>query len=137
MLGDDVLAEASTAYGGSSEPAPAKRGARRRADDRLAVPPDGVFSFADALNGPIDEKNGFVTGFGIVANEDGGVTTAPVIGGGICQVSTTLFQAITGRGRRSRSAGSIPTTCAPTAKPRKGCPASTRWSISSPIGQLT
>ncbi len=36
---------------------------------------------------------GFVTGFGIVDDGAGGVTTAPVIGGGICQVSTTIFQA--------------------------------------------
>lgn len=93
-LDDDVLAEASTFYGGSSEP-------RRQNVERAVeletgwlVPPDGVFSFADSVGGAIDEENGFVTGFGIIANEEGGVTTAPVIGGGICQVSTTLFQAI-------------------------------------------
>ena len=31
-------------------------------------------------------------GFGIIAN-GGGYTTAPVVGGGVCQVSTTIFQA--------------------------------------------
>ena len=42
----------------------------------------------------LDAGNGFETGFGIVADEErGGVTTAPVMGGGICQVSTTIFQA--------------------------------------------
>lgn len=93
-LDDDVLAAAQTFYGGSSEP-------RRQNVERVVeletgwlVPPDGVFSFAESIGGAVDEKNGFVTGFGIIANEDGGVTTAPVIGGGICQVSTTLFQAI-------------------------------------------
>ncbi len=91
-LGDDLLAEASTYYGQSSEP-------RRRNVERVVelesgwlVPPDGVFSYVENV-GAVDAGNGFVTGFGIVADEGGGVTTAPVIGGGICQVSTTLFQA--------------------------------------------
>ena len=91
-LGDDVLAEASTYYGNSSEP-------RRRNVERAVelesgwlVPPGGVFSYVENV-GAVDVGNGFVTGFGIVANEGGGVTTAPVVGGGICQVSTTLFQA--------------------------------------------
>ncbi|MDP9365349.1 MAG: VanW family protein, partial [Chloroflexota bacterium] len=91
-LGDDLLAEASTSYAYSSEP-------RRRNVERAAqlengwlVPPGGVFSYVENV-GPVDAANGFDTGFGIVADEEGGVTTAPVIGGGICQVSTTLFQA--------------------------------------------
>ena len=91
-LGDQVLAEASTYYGQSSEP-------RRRNVERAVeletgwlVPPGGVFSYVENV-GAVDASNGFVTGFGIVADEDGGVTTAPVIGGGICQVSTTIFQA--------------------------------------------
>jgi vancomycin resistance protein YoaR len=41
----------------------------------------------------ITEENGFVTGLGIIDDGDGGFTTAPVVGGGICQVSTTLYQA--------------------------------------------
>jgi vancomycin resistance protein YoaR len=93
-LGDDVLAEASTFYGGSSEPRRQNVERGVELETGWLVPPDGVFSFADSIGGAIDEENGFVTGFGIIANEDGGVTTAPVIGGGICQVSTTLFQAI-------------------------------------------
>ena len=91
-LGDDVLAEASTPYTGSSEP-------RRRNVERAAalengwlVPPGEIFSYVENV-GAVDAGNGFVTGFGIVAEEGGGVTTAPVIGGGICQVSTTIFQA--------------------------------------------
>lgn len=94
VLGDDVLAEASTYYGQSSEPRRLNVERGVELETGWLVAPNGVFSFADSLGVPIDEDNGFVTGFGIVANESGGVTTAPVIGGGICQVSTTMFQAI-------------------------------------------
>ncbi|MDQ3226701.1 MAG: peptidoglycan binding domain-containing protein [Chloroflexota bacterium] len=91
-LGDDILGEGGTWYGDSSD--------ARRLNVELAssyltgwlVPPDGVFSYADSV-GLITEENGFVTGLGIVDDGKGGFTTAPVIGGGICQVSTTLFQA--------------------------------------------
>lgn len=91
-LGNDILAEASTYYGDSSD-------ARRQNVDLASakvsgwlVPPGGVFSYADSI-GLITEDAGFVTGYGIVDDGAGGFTTAPVIGGGICQVSTTLFQA--------------------------------------------
>ncbi len=87
----DVLGQSQTFYGTSSDP-------RRKNVERAVaiengwlVPPDGVFSYASVM-GQVDEANGFVTGFGIVADPAGGVTTAPVIGGGICQVSTTIFQ---------------------------------------------
>ncbi|WP_038039162.1 VanW family protein [Thermorudis peleae] len=55
------------------------------------VPPGGVFSF-DATVGPIDLKSGFKVGYGIVAT-NGQVATVPSVGGGVCQVSTTLFHA--------------------------------------------
>jgi vancomycin resistance protein YoaR len=91
---DDVLAASSTFYGESSD-------ARRHNVERAAeletgwlVPPGGQFSY-DQYVGMVTEAEGFVTGFGIVASAegDGRVTTAPVVGGGICQVSTTIFQA--------------------------------------------
>ncbi len=88
----DVLGVSSTYYGSSSEP---RRHNVERAvelQDGWLIPPGGIFSFAQ-FSGLITEDNGFVTGFGIVADPSGGVTTAPVIGGGICQVSTTIFQA--------------------------------------------
>ena len=89
----DVLAESSTYYGDSSD-------ARRHNVETAAklqagwmIPPGGQFSFAEFI-GAVDEESGFVTGFGIVDDPTtGGVTTAPVVGGGICQVSTTIFQA--------------------------------------------
>ncbi len=91
---DDVLAASSTFYGESSD-------ARRHNVEQAAkletgwlVPPGGQFSY-DQYVGMVTEAEGFVTGFGIVASPegDGRVTTAPVVGGGICQVSTTIFQA--------------------------------------------
>jgi vancomycin resistance protein YoaR len=88
----DLLGDSSTYYGDSSE-------ARRHNVERAVelehgwiIPPGGIFSYAEFM-GLVDKENGFITGFGIVAEEGGGVTTAPVIGGGICQVSTTIFQA--------------------------------------------
>lgn len=89
----DLLAQAITYYSGSSEPR--KRNVERGAElqNGWLIPPDGIFSFVENV-GEIDQENGFATGFGIVADQErGGVTTAPVMGGGICQVSTTIFQA--------------------------------------------
>ncbi|MBW3632565.1 MAG: VanW family protein [Chloroflexi bacterium] len=91
-LGDDILGEGGTWYGDSSD---ARRQNVELASSYLSgwlVPPDGIFSYADSI-GLITEENGFVTGLGIVDDGDGGFTTAPVVGGGICQVSTTLYQA--------------------------------------------
>ena len=91
-LGNDILGEGGTWYGDSSD---ARRQNVELASSYLSgwlVPPDGVFSFADSV-GLITEENGFVTGLGIVDDGDGGFTTEPVVGGGICQVSTTLYQA--------------------------------------------
>jgi vancomycin resistance protein YoaR len=88
----DVLGQSLTYYGNSSEPR--RHNVERAVDieDGWLIPPDGEFSYAQFM-GLVDEENGFVTGFGIVADPSGGVTTAPVVGGGICQVSTTIFQA--------------------------------------------
>jgi vancomycin resistance protein YoaR len=88
----DVLGDSSTSYAGSS--APRKHNVENAVslENGWLVPPDGVFSYDENV-GKADEAAGFVTGFGIVANETGGVTTAPVVAGGICQVSTTIFQA--------------------------------------------
>jgi vancomycin resistance protein YoaR len=91
-LGNAVLGEGGTWYGDSSD---ARRNNVELASSYLSgwlVPPDGVFSYADNV-GLITEDNGFVTGYGIIDDGGGGFTTAPVVGGGICQVSTTLFQA--------------------------------------------
>ncbi len=91
-LGDDILGEGGTWYGDSSD---ARRQNVELASSNLSgwlVPPGGTFSYADSV-GLITEENGFITGLGIVDDGRGGFTTAPVVGGGICQVSTTLYQA--------------------------------------------
>lgn len=87
----DLLAQSATYYGNSSDP---RRQNVERAVNLEAgwlIPPDGVFSYVENI-GKVDQSNGFTTGFGIVADGDG-FTTSPVVGGGICQVSTTIFQA--------------------------------------------
>ncbi len=55
--------------------------------DGILIPPDGEFSFNENV-GEIDEAHGFVEGYAIVGNR-----TQLEPGGGICQVSTTLFRA--------------------------------------------
>ncbi|HUZ02597.1 MAG TPA: peptidoglycan binding domain-containing protein [Thermomicrobiaceae bacterium] len=56
------------------------------------IPPGGTFSFT-GTTGPVDTAHGYKLGYGIEATGGpGGVTTVPSVGGGICQVSTTLFQ---------------------------------------------
>ncbi len=91
-IGDDILGDSMTYYGTSSEPRRQNVERATQLEEGWLVPPGGIFSY-DQNVGDIDKASGFATGFGIVANESGGVTTAPVIGGGICQVSTTIFQA--------------------------------------------
>jgi vancomycin resistance protein YoaR len=91
-LGDDILGEGATWYGDSSD---ARRQNIELASSSLSgwlVPPGGAFSYADSV-GLITEEKGYITGLGIVDDGRGGFTTAPVVGGGICQVSTTLYQA--------------------------------------------
>ncbi|CAN5695317.1 hypothetical protein BH23CHL5_BH23CHL5_26330 [soil metagenome] len=90
---EDVLAEASTYYGDSSNARRLNVEVASELQSGWLVAPGQEFSFAQYI-GSVDEPSGFVTGFGIVDDPSGeGVTTAPVIGGGICQVSTTIFQA--------------------------------------------
>lgn len=60
-------------------------GARRMSG--ILIPPGGSFSFNDNL-GIVDGRNGFVQGAAIVQNR-----TQQEWGGGLCQVSTTMFRA--------------------------------------------
>ncbi|MCX2726052.1 VanW family protein [Thermomicrobium sp. 4228-Ro] len=59
--------------------------------DGALVPPGEVFSFNQTV-GPINLENGYKVGYGIVTT-NGRVQTVPSVGGGVCQVSTTLFHA--------------------------------------------
>jgi vancomycin resistance protein YoaR len=88
----DTLASAQTSYAGSI--------ANRKYNVELAVnrvngaliPPGGTFSFTGAVDA-VDLENGYKVGYGIVGASNGSVSTVPSVGGGICQVSTTTFQA--------------------------------------------
>jgi len=89
----DVLGEAATPYYSSTEAR--KTNVERAVDleNGWLVAPGDVFSYDDTM-GDVTEDNGFVVGLGILAdpNNPGQVMTGPVVGGGICQVSTTIFQ---------------------------------------------
>ncbi|MCA9860467.1 MAG: VanW family protein [Thermomicrobiales bacterium] len=88
----DVLAESSTYYGDSSDARRQNVEVAAELQNGWLIAPGAQFSYAEFIGG-VTADQGFVTGFGIVEDGMGGVTTAPVIGGGICQVSTTIFQA--------------------------------------------
>ncbi len=62
-----------------------RAGARRMSG--ILIPPGGSFSFNDVL-GPVNGSSGFVQGYAIVQNR-----TQKEWGGGLCQVSTTMFRA--------------------------------------------
>lgn len=62
-----------------------KAGAQRM--DGVLIPPDAEFSFNTQL-GEVDEANGFVQGYAVIGNR-----TQLEWGGGVCQVSTTVFRA--------------------------------------------
>ena len=88
----DKLSSGQTYYGGSV--------ANRAFNVNLAVQrvngaliaPGATFSFDNTV-GAVDTAHGFKVGYGIVATSNGSVSTVPSVGGGICQVSTTLFHA--------------------------------------------
>jgi vancomycin resistance protein YoaR len=62
-----------------------KAGAHRM--NGVLIPPDAEFSFNTQL-GDVDEKSGFVQGYAVIGNR-----TQLEWGGGVCQVSTTVFRA--------------------------------------------
>ncbi len=82
----EVVGEATTSFRGSK---PGRVQNIKVSAERfrgLVIPPDGVFSFNDHI-GPINAEHGFVESLIIKGDR-----TAVGIGGGVCQVSTTLFQ---------------------------------------------
>lgn len=87
----DVLAEGVTYYGFSL---PERKHNVELATQRLngaLVPPGELFSFNRAV-GRVNTATGYKTGYGIVLT-NGAVQTVPSVGGGICQVATTIFHA--------------------------------------------
>jgi len=66
--------------------------------DGALIPPDAIFSFNET-SGAQTVANGYLQGFGIAlvggtASGAGQYKAVPSIGGGVCQVSTTIFQAV-------------------------------------------
>lgn len=89
---DELLMDAYTSYAGASPP---KRHNVELATSRLdgiLIAPGEVFSFNRAL-GPTRIADGYKMGWGIAVN-GGEAVTIPSEAGGICQVATTLFQAV-------------------------------------------
>jgi vancomycin resistance protein YoaR len=87
----DVLAEGVTYYGFSL---PERKHNVELATQRLngtLVPPGELFSFNRAV-GRVNTATGYKTGYGIILT-NGAVQTVPSVGGGICQVATTVFHA--------------------------------------------
>jgi vancomycin resistance protein YoaR len=88
----EMLSYGETYYSGSA----ANRAhnvelATERANGAMVAPGE-TYSFVESIGGIISTDVGYEQGFGIVAT-DGGVSTVPSVGGGVCQVSTTIFQA--------------------------------------------
>ena len=87
----DTLAVGTTYYGFSL---PERKHNVELATSRLngtLVPPGELFSFNRAV-GRVNTASGYKTGYGIVLT-NGAVQTVPSVGGGICQVATTVFHA--------------------------------------------
>ncbi|HMM40711.1 MAG TPA: VanW family protein [Thermomicrobiales bacterium] len=90
---NEALASASTYYGNSSYNRATNVEVAAAALDGALVAPGGTFSFNNAIGGTASLDDGYQVGFGIVAGENGVPRTVPSVAGGICQVSTTVFQA--------------------------------------------
>ena len=88
----DVLGSATTSYAGSVPPrAHNVRLGTSRLNGALVAPGE-VFSFNEFV-GPTTLDAGFQKGFGIILS-GGQAETVESVAGGICQVATTLFQAV-------------------------------------------
>lgn len=89
----DLLGDSSTDYSAATDAKRTNVQIAASLETGWLVAPGDVFSY-DQYIGAVDQKQGFVTGLGILSDPTtGGITTGPVVGGGICQVSTTIFQA--------------------------------------------
>lgn len=81
------LASGSSSYAGSSAARATNVQVAAELISRTLIPPDGTFSFNEAL-GPISPDQGYVEGKVI-----SGDWYASDLGGGVCQISTTVFRA--------------------------------------------
>lgn len=93
LVGLQLIGENTTSYAGSIPPRKHNVELAASLLNGVVVAPGEIFSFNREL-GPQTLDRGFQVGFGIVAQGNGQVKTVPSVGGGICQVSTTLFQPV-------------------------------------------
>jgi vancomycin resistance protein YoaR len=82
-----LITQATTFFKGSSAARIANVKVAAARFNGVVVPPGGTFSFNEFL-GDVSEKEGFEVGLIIVGNR-----TVKGVGGGVCQVSTTAYQA--------------------------------------------
>ncbi|CAN5692593.1 hypothetical protein BH23CHL2_BH23CHL2_12920 [soil metagenome] len=87
-----VLGSSTTYYGDSSANRKTNIQVAAQALNGTLVPPHSTYSFNDSIGGTTTLEDGYMMGYGIVA-EGGEILTVPSIAGGICQVATTVFQA--------------------------------------------
>jgi len=83
----ELLVSATTGFKGSSQARIANVKVAAARFNGVIVPPKGTFSFNDIV-GNISIEDGFEEGLVIVGNR-----TIKGVGGGVCQVSTTIYQA--------------------------------------------
>ena len=88
----DLLGESITSYAGSIPSRVSNVRLATRLIDGATIPPGAIFSFDDRV-GAQTIAAGFDVAWGIVSR-DGKPVTVPSVAGGICQVATTLFQAV-------------------------------------------
>ncbi len=87
----ELLGQASTGFSTSASERITNITRASEMIDGYVVPPGTEFSFAGV--GDFSEANGFVDGYAIVSGR-----IEKVVGGGLCQVSTTLFRAVSNAG---------------------------------------
>ena len=83
----ELVVEATTSFKGSSQARIANVKVAAARFNGIIIPPKGTFSFNDIV-GNISKEDGFEEGLVIVGNR-----TIKGVGGGVCQVSTTAYQA--------------------------------------------
>ncbi|MEN9936860.1 MAG: hypothetical protein RLZZ387_3439 [Chloroflexota bacterium] len=82
----ELVAEGKSSFAGSAEYRVTNIVAGAARMDGVLIPPGAEFSFNTQL-GAVDESNGFVQGYAVIGNR-----TQLEWGGGVCQVSTTVFR---------------------------------------------
>jgi vancomycin resistance protein YoaR len=89
----DLLVTTTTYYGASGTNRRINVEVGAAAVDGVLVPPGGTFSFNESIGGRATLDDGYQMGYGIIVGSDGIPQTVPSVAGGICLVSTTVFQA--------------------------------------------